>query len=126
MPTPEQMEKLAIEAVRRKPSAGSGGIEAADMPPQHREAVLSDPYADVRPASVPIQQRRLSEIPRHTLRVSCRRCDRVVEIQTADAVKLYGRHTTWKEAGTRLLDDGCRQRTGSRDEDGCWPNFGIL
>jgi hypothetical protein len=43
-------------------------------------------------AGVPIQQRRLSEIPRHVLRVGCRRCGRVVEIQTADAVRLYGRH----------------------------------
>lgn len=72
MPTPKQMEKLAIEAVWK--------------------AVLSDPCADARPIGVPIQQRRLSEIPRHVLRVSCRRCDRVVEIQTADAVRLYGQH----------------------------------
>jgi len=44
------------------------------------ESVLNAPYADARPAGVPIQQRRLSEIPRHLLRVSCRPCDRVVEI----------------------------------------------
>jgi hypothetical protein len=122
MPTPKQMEKLTVEAVR-KAATVRNGIEAADMPPEYWESVLSDPYADARPAGVPIQQRRLSEIPRHVLRVSCRRCDRVVEIQTADAVRLYGRHTTWKEVGIRLLDDGCRQRTGSREDDGCWPNF---
>jgi hypothetical protein len=123
MPTPKQMDKLAIEAIRRKPAADSAGMDAADMPPEYGKAVLSDPCADARPIGVPIQQRRLSEIPRHVLRVSCRRCDRVVEIQTADAVRLYGRHTTWKEAGTRLLDDGCRQLTGSREDDGSWPNF---
>lgn len=125
MPTPKQMEKLAIEAIRRKPVAGSAGIDAADMPPEYWDAVLNDPCADVRPSGGPIQQRSLSEISRHVLRVSCRRCDRIVEIQTTDAVRLYGRHTTWKEAGTRLLNDGCRQRTGSRDDDGCWPNFEI-
>ncbi|MDB5620417.1 MAG: hypothetical protein JWQ24_4655 [Tardiphaga sp.] len=123
MPTPKQMEKLAIEAVRRKPAAGFAEIDAADMPPEYWESVLNDPYADFRPAGLPIQQQRLSEISRHVLRVSCRRCDRVIDIQTADAVRLYGRHTTWKEAGMRLLDDGCRQRTGSREDDGCWPNF---
>jgi hypothetical protein len=34
--------------------------------------------------------RRLSEIQRHVLRISCRRCERTVENQTADAIRLYG------------------------------------
>ncbi len=101
MSIPKQMEKLAIEAVRRTPAADPAGAASADMPPEYWEAVLNDLHADVRPTGIPIQQRRLSEIPRHVLRVSCRRCDRVVEIQTAEALRLYGRHTTWKEAGTR-------------------------
>lgn len=92
------------------------------MPESYWDAVLGGPVGRSG-ADTAIQNCRLSEIPFHLLRVSCRRCDRLVEIQTADAVRLYGRQTTWKEAGNRLLDDGCRQRTGSRDDDGCWPNF---
>lgn len=94
MPTPKQMEKFAIEVVQRKPAVDSAGMDAADITPEYWKAVLSGPRADTRPIGVPIQQRRLSEIPRHVLRVSCCRCDRVVGIQTADAVRLYGRHTT--------------------------------
>lgn len=123
MPTEKQMEKMANQAIRTKATSGPVGAVVAEMPPEYWESVLNDPAADVRPAAVPLQGRRLSEISRHLLRVSCRRCDRVVEIQTADAVRLYGRHTTWKEAGTSLLNDICRQRTGSHDDDGCWPAF---
>ena len=65
----------------------------------------------------------LSEIQRHLLRVSCRRCGRIVEIQTADAVRLYGAETKWKTVGQRLLDNTCQQRTGRHEEDGCWPWF---
>jgi hypothetical protein len=70
-----------------------------------------------------MRQRRLSEIPRHVLRVSCRRCERTVEIQTADAVRLYGGDAVWKDVAQRLLDDTCQQRTGRHEEDGCWPAF---
>jgi hypothetical protein len=123
MPTPKQMERMEAEAVR-KLASGMTGAESADMPPEYWDAVLSDPSAGARPSGgVPLQQRRLSEIPRHVLRVSCRRCDRVVEIQTADAIRLAGPHAVWKDVGMRLLGDGCPQRTGSRDDDGCWPNF---
>ena len=72
---------------------------------------------------LPIQQRRLSEIPRHLLRVECLRCFRMVEIQKADALRLYGPHAVMKDVGTRLLDDGCQHRTGRHEEDGCWPNW---
>jgi hypothetical protein len=123
MPTPKQMDRMEAEAVRKRAS-GMTGAESTDMPPEYWDAVLNDPGADARPAGgVPLQQRRLSEIPRHVLRVSCRRCDRVVEIQTADAIRLHGPHAVWKDVGMRLLDDGCRQRTGSREDDGCWPSF---
>jgi hypothetical protein len=70
-----------------------------------------------------LRDRRLSEIPRHVLRVSCPRCDRALEIQTADAVRLYGGNATWKNVAQRLLDDTCQQRAGRHEEDGCWPNF---
>ncbi|MDB5616207.1 hypothetical protein [Tardiphaga sp.] len=92
------------------------------MPEEYSDAVLRSPQAHQR-AGVPIQQRRLSEIPRHILRVSCRRCDRIVEIQAADAVRLYGPHAIWKDVGMKLLDNGCQQRTGVREDDGCWPSY---
>ncbi len=57
------------------------------------------------------------------LRVSCRRCDRTVEIQKADAVRLYGDKELWKDVAQRLLDNTCQQRTGRHEEDGCWPAF---
>ena len=65
----------------------------------------------------------LCEIPRHVLRVFCRRCQRIVEIQKADAVRLYGPRAVWKGDGQRLLDSTCTQRTGRHEEDGCWPTF---
>ena len=86
--------------------------------------VLRDPRAEGKPW-LPIQQRRLSEIPRHLLRVECLRCFRTVEIQMADAVRLYGPHSVWKDVGQRLLNDGCQQRTGRHEEDGCWPDWSL-
>jgi hypothetical protein len=120
MPTPKQMEKLAVEAVRN--DAAGPAAQGTDMPEEYWQSVLTDPNAGARTA-VLIQQRRLSEISRHLLRVSCRRCDRVVEIQTVDAVRLYGAQTIWKDAGRRLLDHGCQKRTGSYEDDGCWPSY---
>jgi hypothetical protein len=38
--------------------------------------------------------------------------ERIVEIQTADAVRLYGGNAVWKDVAQRLLDDTCQQRTG--------------
>jgi hypothetical protein len=86
----------------------------------HWASILNDQSGT---GGVPIQNRRLSEIPRHLLRVSCQRCDRIIEIQMADAVRLFGAHAVWKSVGQRLLDDGCQNRTGNRDQDGCWPSF---
>jgi hypothetical protein len=44
--------------------------------------------------------------------VECIRCNRIVEIQTLDAVRFYGAHTIWKDVGQRLLDNTCPHRTG--------------
>lgn len=123
MPTEKQMEKLAAEAARRAaaPANPTPG-PADDMPQEYWDAVLRDPRGRARDF-IPIQQRRLSEIPRHVLRVWCRRCDRTVEIQTSDAIRLHGPHAIWKDVGKKLLDDSCQQRTGRLDEDGCWPAF---
>jgi hypothetical protein len=119
-PNSKQMEKLARERSRLSTIAEP----SPDSPPPAEcwDSVLSDPRAAGKPW-LPIQQRRLSEIPRELLRVECLRCVRVVEIQKTDAVRLYGPHAVWKDVGNRLLDDGCRQRTGRHEEDGCWPNW---
>jgi hypothetical protein len=50
------------------------------------------------------------------LRVSCRRCERTVEIQTMDAVRLFGGNAIWKDVAQRLLDNTCQQRTGRYEE----------
>ena len=86
------------------------------------DSVLADPRAACKPW-LPIEQRRLPELPREVLRVECLRCFRVVEIQKADAIRLCGPHAVWKDVDQRLLDNGCQQRTGRHEEDGCWANW---
>jgi hypothetical protein len=126
MPTPKQMEKMAATAASREnaPPVRTPG-PGDEMPPEYWQAVLSDPLADAKPrtAGPPIRAPRLSEIAEHILRVSCRRCARIVEIQKADAVRLYGPEAAWKSVGQRLLDNTCQQRTGRHEEDGCWPAY---
>jgi hypothetical protein len=119
MPTPKQMEKFAAETVRRlgRPAAAPD----APLPAEYWESVLKDRRAAATGSRM--RQRHLSEIQRHVLRISCRRCERTVEIQTADAVRLYGRSAVWKDVAQRLLDNTCQQRTGRHEEDGCWPAF---
>jgi hypothetical protein len=119
MPTPKQMEKLAAEADRRR-SPSAAGPDAL-LTAEYWKSVLKDPRAGATVAQT--RQRRLSEIKGHVLRVSCRRCERTVEIQTADAVRLYGANAVWKNVAQRLLDNTCQQRTGRHEEDGCWPAF---
>jgi hypothetical protein len=126
MPSPKQMEKLAAAAVVRRnvPPVRTPG-PGDEMPPEYWQAVLDDPRADAKPktAAPSIRMQRLSEISQQILRVSCRRCARIVEIQKADAVRLAGADAVWKDFGRRLLDDTCQQRTGRYEEDGCWPSF---
>jgi hypothetical protein len=119
MPTPKQMEKLAAEAARR-PAAGAAAPEES-LPPEYWQSVLEDSRA--LSSGLQTRQAPLSEIQRHVLRVSCRRCGRTVEIQKADAVRLYGPEAVWKDVGQRLLDNTCQVRTGRLEEDGCWPAF---
>jgi len=119
MPTPKQMEKLAAEA-KRKPASPAGAPEEA-LPPEYWQSLLQDPRA--LSGGLQTRQRCLFEIQRHVLRVSCSRCERTVEIQTVDAVRLYGGKAVWKDVAQRLLDDTCQVRTGRHEEDGCWPSF---
>ena len=120
MPTQKQMEKLASQVLRPAPRADPA--PDAPLPDEYWEALFRDPRAAGRPP-LPIQQRRLSEIPREVLRVECARCSRCVEVQRLDAVRLFGPHAVWKDVAQRLLDDGCQVRTGRHEEDGCWPSW---
>lgn len=124
MPTTKQMDKLAAELAIGRNAAPTRSVGPADaMPPEYWDSVLRDAGADARRAGRPVQSRRLSEIGHHVLRVSCSRCARIVEIQKADATKLYGPDAIWKDCAKRLLDGTCQVRTGRHEEDGCWPSF---
>ena len=96
------------------------------MPSEYWESVLTDPLAGASrllPPGPSVRALRLCEISQHILRVSCSRCARIVEIQKADAVRLYGQTAVWKDVGQRLLNNTCQVRTGRHEEDGCWPSF---
>jgi hypothetical protein len=121
MPSTKEMEKLAGVGGKAVPARPVGPGD--EMPPEYWDAVLTDACADARASGRPAYSRRLSEVPHHLLRVSCWRCGRIVEIQKADAVRLYGAQAVWKEVGKRMLDDTCQQRSGRYEEDGCWPSY---
>ncbi|MGY4510237.1 hypothetical protein ACVIN2_003691 [Bradyrhizobium sp. USDA 3650] len=122
MPTPKQMDKLAT-AVGKNVAPGRSIGPADELTAEYWEALLREAPADDRGSSPGIRMRRLTDIPQHVLRVSCRRCARIVEIQKADATRLYGPQALWKDVGQRLLDNTCTQRTGRLEEDGCWPSL---
>jgi hypothetical protein len=124
VPTKKQMEKLMREPVRTRLAEAPDPSPSDPMPDKLWDAVLRDPHAAGKPW-LPIQQCRLSEIPRHVLRVGCQRCSRIVEIQKADALRFYGLHAVWKDVGQRLLDQTCSNRTGRHEEDGCWPDWAV-
>ncbi|WP_027574822.1 hypothetical protein [Bradyrhizobium sp. WSM1743] len=121
MPSRTQMDQMAA-AVGRNVPAKPGLAPEADLPLEYWQALLDDPRAEARSASSEATL-RLDQIPKHLLRVGCRRCARIVEIQKVDAVRLYGRQALWKDVGRRLLDNTCTHRTGRLEEDGCWPAF---
>jgi hypothetical protein len=123
MPSIKQMEKMAA-ALGRKAPAAPALAPGDDLPPEHWQALLENANGDIEPSVSSMAALRLTEIPQHLLRVSCRRCGRTVEIQKVDAIGLYGQHAVWKDVGQRLLDDTCTQRTGRQEEDGCWPVYG--
>ena len=124
MPTRTQMAKMAA-AVGRNAPPGRGLAPYDDLPPEYWRAPLADARADEANPVARASGRalRLNEIPKHLLRVGCRRCGRTVEIQKADAVRLYGPAAVWRDVAKRLLDNTCQARTGRYEEDGCWPAF---
>jgi hypothetical protein len=93
-PNPKQMEKLAAEASRKSLPAGT---PEEPLPAEYWQSVPQDPRA--LSGGLQTRQTRLSELQCHVLRVSCRRCMRIVEIQKADAVRLYGPKAIWKDVG---------------------------
>jgi hypothetical protein len=109
MPTPKQMEKMAA-VVGRKVPPRPGLAPDDDLTPEYWQALLDDSRAEARPVGTSGRTLRLSQIPQHILRVGCRRCARVVEIQKVDAARLYGPDALWKDVGQRLLDDTCQHR----------------
>jgi hypothetical protein len=126
MPTRKQMDKLtAAAAVRGNVPPVRQSEPGDEMPPEYWQAVLEDAAGDRTPTAPgpSIRTQRLADIQRHLLRVACCRCGRIVEIQTADAVRLAGPQAVWKDVGQRLLDDTCSQRIGRLEEDGCLPSF---
>src|ERR1700742_4353748 len=118
MPTRKQMENLAVTAAARgnAPTTRTPGPED-EMPPEYWQAVLEEALTERETPGPSIRTQRLSEIQRHLLRVACQRCGRTVEIQKADAFRLYGAEAEWKTVGQRLLDNTCQQRTGRHEED---------
>ena len=118
------MEKMATAVGRNAPPTRALAPDD-DLPPEYWQALLDDAGADGGHPAPAASGRllRLSQIPQHLLRVACRRCGRTVEIQTVEAVRLYGRDASWRDVGQRLLDNTCTERTGRHEEDGCWPQF---
>jgi hypothetical protein len=124
MPSPKQMDKLAAQHAAGRSVPRSDPVGPVDeLPPEYWQAILDDVSTESQPAADSIATRRLCDIGRHLLRVGCQRCGRTVEIQTVDAIRLYGPESIWKAVGLRLLDDTCQIRTGRYEEDGCWPSF---
>lgn len=123
MPSPKQMKKMAA-AVGRKPPPTRGLAPHDDLPPEYWQALLKDPHTDARPGPSGAAL-RLDEIPNHLLRVGCRRCGRIVEIQKVDAARLYGPEAIWRHVGQRLLNNTCSQRSRRHEEDGCWPAYDV-
>src|SRR5689334_15056266 len=117
MPTPKQMEEMTAVVGRSVPPE-PGLAPDDDLPQEYWQALLDDPRAEARRV-LSGESLRLSQIPQHILRVGCRRCARIVEIQKVDAARLYGPDALWKDVGQRLLDNTCTQRTGRHEEDGC-------
>jgi hypothetical protein len=125
-PSVKQIQKLAPTPEgnqKRSPAAAVG--PADDLPSEYWRALLDDPRVSAARTDPGPSGRtlRLSRIPLNLLRVGCRRCGRTVEIQKADAVRLYGPDATWRNVGLRLLNNTCSQRTGRHEEDGCWPSY---
>jgi hypothetical protein len=125
IPKPKEIEKLAARMRSPAPATPDPGPSGAP-PDEWWDRVLQDIDTGRRSgqrSETGGKNLRLCDIRREVLRVECLRCFRIVEIQRLDAVRLYDAGSVWKQVGTHLLQSGCQHRTGSRDDDGCWPRF---
>jgi hypothetical protein len=96
---------------------------ADPMPESYWDSILSDPRAEATRPPPSSNPRRLADARRETIRFECLRCFRIVEVTVSDAIKLYGGQAPTRDVGRKLLEQGCQSRTGSRDQDGCWPDI---
>lgn len=118
------MDQMARHVGRDAPPA-RGLAPGDDLPDEYWQALLAAAGADEGRAApgASVGRLRLRQMRENVLRVDCRRCERTLEIQKADAMRLYGQDASWKTVAQRLLDDTCTQRTGRHEEDGCWPSL---
>src|SRR5215217_2761809 len=100
MPTPKQMDRLAASISRKTGVTPPLGPQD-EMPDEYWHAVLNDAQLEISSSERSSAGQRLSAVPQHVLRVSCRRCARMVEIRKADAIRLYGHQASWREVGQR-------------------------
>lgn len=96
---------------------------ADPMPDSYWESILTDPRAEATRPPPSSNPRRLSDARRETIRFECLRCFCIVEVTVSDGIKLYGGQAPTRDVGRKLLEQGCQSRTGSRDDDGCWPDI---
>lgn len=80
MPTRKQMEKLALSIGKDRARERPFGPRD-DMPDEYWRALLDDANGQIAVTGRSNSDQRLGEMPQHVLRVSCRRCERIVEIQ---------------------------------------------
>ncbi|MCX7318817.1 MAG: hypothetical protein NT113_04730 [Hyphomicrobiales bacterium] len=133
-PTPKQ--ERAEETARNMARAAQARLPVDDTPPpmpavgpadpmpdSYWESILTDPRAEATRPPPSYNPRRLADARREAIRFECLRCFRIVEVTVSDAIKLYGGQAPTKDVGRKLLEQGCQSRTGSRDDDGCWPDI---
>lgn len=96
---------------------------ADQMPDSYWESILTDPRAGATRPPPSSRPRRLADARREVIRFECLRCFWIVEVSVSDAIRMYGGQAPTKDVGRKLLEAGCQSRTGSRDDDGCWPEI---
>jgi hypothetical protein len=124
MPTPKQMEKLALEATRRQ----AAPPQAPDADPATRCRTLYGTRCWpilARPADLGCRSSNAgSRKSRATFCVSsaCAACASSKSRRRTRSGSM-GQHAIRKDVGQRLLDQTCTNRTGRHEEDGCWPDW---